>query len=684
MATTPLKYETAQMFSKRGLGFLWAKRDELDPGQVSILQTMYNSRKKGSITGYQEIVYKYSKSNAGKLGYGRLYGQKGSLETLEKEIRGTLCKDYYYDLDFVNCHPVLLLQFAKQCYNKELPEVENYVKDRDAYLAHIGSNRDDSKSEIFRIFYGGRNTVPFLEPLAREVREFTRFLVKSGEFADLYDAVKHEDNIYGTYLSYILQTKERICMLALKTILEQRGYKIDVLAYDGVMVRKEENVLITDELLEDIQAQIYDKTGFRLHVVIKPFSSYPIEEYDGDICPKVGKREYMEKKMAFEERYFYYVEKNAIAEIQENKSLNFYTLPHAEVYLNSWDFIHGSFTDRTSFLYLWLKDPARRVVKTITMKPSDDPFAYVQPITFAYTGGAKVEDDKKSAYLDLWNALVSAVSGGDSEKRAYLEKWLAHCLQKPFDLQGTALVVTGDKGVGKDTLFDFFSVHVLGNIYCANYTSTQQFWDKYDTGRMNKLLVKLEEAVGALNRQNDSAFKARITSMHQTFNPKGVGAFTCENFNRYVLTTNESNPVRIEDNDRRFVLMTASRELQGNHAFWKEVREKLFTGEGGRVVGEHLMAMDLKEFNPRILPKDEYKEAIANAEKSSEQLFIESWDGVEVGATELYRIYVQYCAENQLPYCNSAKSFGMRLLVFIRDKKIFKRRENGSTYYNKS
>lgn len=140
------------MFSKRGLGFLWAKRDELDPGQVSILQTLYNNRKKGSIAGYQEVTYKLSKSNAGKLGYGRLYGQKGSLETLEREIRGTLCKDYYYDLDFVNCHPVLLIQLAKNMYNKTLPEVEMYVKDRDAYLARIGPNRDDSKSQIFRIF----------------------------------------------------------------------------------------------------------------------------------------------------------------------------------------------------------------------------------------------------------------------------------------------------------------------------------------------------------------------------------------------------------------------------------------------------------------------------------------------------------------------------------------------------
>jgi hypothetical protein len=672
MASTAVEYETTQIFSRRGLGFLWGKRTELDPGQVSILQSLYNNRKKASITGIQKITYKLSKSKAGQLGYGRLYGQKGSLETLEKECRGTICKDFYYDLDFVNCHPVLLLQFAKKKCNITMPELEKYILEREEYLTKMGSNRDEAKSEIIRVFYGGRNTNPFLEPLAKEVRNFTKLLIKLGDFTDLFQAVKHEDNIYGTFLSYILQTEERKCMLSLKRILEKSGYSVDVLSYDGVMVRKGETVFFNEIILGEIQKEIFEETGYELNLTIKPFSYYEIND-EGEICAKVPKTEYIQKKGLFEQHYFYYVEKNVIAEIQENGSLKFFTIPHAEVYLNSWDFIHGTFTDRTSFLHLWLKDPSRKTVKTITMKPSTDPFTYVQHIKFAY--GAVIQPEDSSKYLELWNTLVLCVSGNEPEKRTYLEKWLAHCIQKPFDLQGTALIVTGDKGVGKDTLFDFFSSFVIGDEYCQNYTNTQQFWDRYDTGRMNKLFVKLEEAVGALNRQNDSAFKARITSAHQTFNPKGVGAFTCENYNHYVLTTNESNPVKIEDNDRRFVLFAASNELQGKHAFWRQVRELLFTAEGGAAIGNYLAELNLADFNPRILPADEYKEAIASAEKSSEQLFIESWDGCEMGATDLYNLYREFCIEKQLPYCNSAKSFGMRLLIFIRDKKIFKKRD---------
>lgn len=680
--TSTREIVTTQHFSRRGLGFLWARRNELDPAQVSILESLYNNRKKGSIKGHQTITYKLSKSKAGQLGYGRLYGQKGSLETLEKECRGTLCREFYYDIDIVNCHPVILLQFAKHKYDKELIEVEHYIQNRDMFLSQVSANREDAKKEIIRIFYGGKNKLPILEPLAQEVRSFTKILFQQEQYRDLLNAVKHEDNLYGTFLSYILQTEERACMLSMKEYFESIGFSVDVLCYDGIMIRKGESVIVNDNILRNCEQYITNTCGYNVSVLVKPFESFDIDD-EGEVAPKVPKTQYLEKKALFEQQYFYYTERNAIAEIQNDGSLKFYTLTHAEVYLNTWDFIHSGFTDRTSFLNLWLKDPTRRTVKYITMKPSTDPLTYVQQIKMKYLETECPE--QTSLYLELWNKLITAVSGNDAVKKEYLEKWLAHLIQKPAENPLTAVIVTGDKGVGKDTLFDFFALYVLGKSYYQNYTTTTQFWDKYDTGRMNKLFAKLEEAVGSLNRDNDAAFKARITAHDQTFNPKGIGAITCDNFIRYVLTTNDSNPVKIEDKDRRYVMFAASNEYQGNHAFWKELRNVLITAEGGAVIGRYLAEMNIRDYNPRELPEDEYKDMIAAAEKSSEQLFIEQWDGAETDATSLYGMYCAFCIENHLPHCPSAKSFGMKLLIFIRDKKIFKKRHmSQGMIYSKS
>ena len=182
-----LEYRKTQMFSRPGAGFLYEMRKQLPDTVNANVDTLWNNRKKGSINCEQDVVYKLSKSGPGSLGYGRLYGSKGSLERMEKECRGVLCKEFYHDIDVVNCHPVLLYQFAKNKFQIDLPEVEKLCDNRDAYLAAISDNRDDAKTSIIKILYGGKNTFPFLEPLAQEIKKFTKTLMGKPEYKELYE-----------------------------------------------------------------------------------------------------------------------------------------------------------------------------------------------------------------------------------------------------------------------------------------------------------------------------------------------------------------------------------------------------------------------------------------------------------------------------------------------------------------
>lgn len=64
----PSEITTTQIYSRSGMGFLWNKRAELDPGQVKILNAIYSNKKKKDIECKQTITYKLSKSKAGQLG----------------------------------------------------------------------------------------------------------------------------------------------------------------------------------------------------------------------------------------------------------------------------------------------------------------------------------------------------------------------------------------------------------------------------------------------------------------------------------------------------------------------------------------------------------------------------------------------------------------------------------------
>lgn len=86
------------------------------------------------------------------------------------------------------------------------------------------------------------------------------------------------------------------------------------------------------------------------------------------------------------------------------------------------------------------------------------------------------------------------------------------------------------------------------------------------------------------------------------------------------------------------------------------------------------MEIDLEDFHPRFqAPADDYKADVLQSQKTSEELFIEQWDGAEKTSTALYELYKDFCIAQELPYCKSALSLGKKLLSFLRDGIIDKR-----------
>lgn len=282
---------TQQIFSRRQLGLLWARRESLDGGTVSILDSLYKNRNKGDITGSVAVKYTLSKSRPGKLGYGRLYGSKGSFETLECDCRGTICDEFYHDIDVVNAHPTFLVQYANRTFaNNEFPmvEVQKYVDNRNSYLAQISENRDEAKIAIIKIMYGGKNEFPFLDAFKSEVVAFTD---------KLWDEVKHDklrkhcmtiDNSKGSFLSFILQTEERRVMLSMRGFFKLNGWSPDVLSYDGVMIRKNPALVFGEQLLKDCAMAVYEDTKYKIVLTNKFFSVITFTDADKAAQPAIA------------------------------------------------------------------------------------------------------------------------------------------------------------------------------------------------------------------------------------------------------------------------------------------------------------------------------------------------------------------------------------------------------------
>jgi len=682
---TPKEIILTQKFSRSAVGFLWDRRADLDPGQVAILNALYNNRKKGSITCEQSITYRLSKSKIGQLGYGRMYGSKGSLETLERECRGTVCKKFYKDVDVKNCHPVLLLQYAKHYFNQDLPEVEKLCENREAYMKEAGGSRDDAKQEIIRIIYGGKPKIAFFEPLYKEVSAFTKKLSKNPHYEELFNECKKQNkNIYGSFLSYILQTEERTCMFAIKKCLEAFGWKVGVLSYDGVMVEERADAdLIAD--LRGAEKFIEETTGYVVELTDKEMESF--KEFDdsksSETMNGIPKETYDDMKRMFEMTNFYYAPTNEYFEITQGEEPLRMSLEHATTYYGRKWFhkISDKFGDYIEFFPVWRKDLTARTIKRLDMKPSDDPEVYVCPPIFKY----EKEGEVSTEGLVAFHLLLNLITKKDEVVSGYVEKWLAHLVQKPFENPGVALIITGSKGIGKDTLMDFMIEYVVGTQYGFSYGSSTQFFDKHDTNRMNKFLVKLEEANREICYKNADELKARITSNTTSFNPKNQKVIVCPNYTRYVFTVNGACPVDMSDSERRFLLIPASAEKKGDSDFWIKMRDTLFTPEAGRAVAQYLKSIDLSDFNIRKYPQTTYQTEIINSKKTAEEMFVENWDGAELNSGELYQAYKEFCIEKEIPFSRNVISFtrSNNLQILKRDGAIKVRILHGVTVYTK-
>ena len=671
-----------QKFLRKGLSYLWNHRESIDATQLSIISSLYNNRKKGSMDGEQSITYKLSNKKAGKLGYGRYYGNKGSLETLEKEARGTLCKDFYHDLDIVNCHPELLVQFAKSKYNKDLPELEYYCENRDIILKKISDNRDDAKTEIIRILYGGKNKHDITSKLSEEIKTFSKFLSKQKEYEELLKVCKEEDNIYGTFLSFVLQTEERHCMLSMKKYLESINISVDVLCYDGVMIRKNDKYIIDNEFLQNISNAILKDTTYKVIITEKTFSYFEIPNTDTEeIVKGVSKEEYTKMKEEFESNHFYYIPTNQYAEIRDG-IMNLYDLQHAtEIFNSEYIFkMSDKFADNITFFDLWRKDITRKKIRYVSYSEKGDDI-FTLPLTFQYT---KQSPNLNPKHIELFEKLLSITCNNNTILKEYVRNYYAHILQKPFDLPGVGLVYTGGKGIGKDTKVNFIMKYILGEKYSQNYSSNKQFFGFHDTGKQNKFLIKLEEASRKDCLENSEELKAIITATMLTYNPKGSKEYHLPNYGRFIFTTNKSNPVDMSDEERRFVILPVSSEMKGKTQFWNTIYKELYNFEAGRSIAEYLLSIDISNFNPRTLPDNEYQDAVIESEKTDIDFFMDAWNGEELSSNELYSSYKEFCITANLQYSPNSISFGRKLLSYIRSGVLLKNRKGENTaFYSK-
>ena len=179
--------------------------------------------------GLAKVVYK--KTEGTPFGRCNPEGALG-LFMIRKEIRHTLCKERFIDIDIENCHPYILFQLC--CFQPTLciKNLGEYIYNREKYLnevmEHYKCDRDTAKELFIILLYCGsiktwreKNNIDKkiedlsklkyfkqeLKLIAEEIYNKNQDLYKTTENAKLIKGQKIK-NKYGSVLSYFLQEIE--------------------------------------------------------------------------------------------------------------------------------------------------------------------------------------------------------------------------------------------------------------------------------------------------------------------------------------------------------------------------------------------------------------------------------------------------------------------------------------------
>lgn len=662
-----------------------------------VKQSLRKYKKRRANANHVALSYDYGKGLR-ELKKGRLYVQPFlGLSSVPSDIRAALGAKYYDEIDMENSQPVLLEQLAEKL-NVAHPALTQFIHSRATILTTLQAShtmtRDEAKQLCFRVFYGAlANEHPLFPALRVELQTLaTSVIATYPEFevvAHKSREAKQRDpslhlNHEGSVLAHYAQHLETTILLEIDACLTSKGYSLDVLQHDGGMVRKKGSESISMSLLEEVQGVVFERTGYRITLTIKPLKhSFEFgSSRESSIVPQ---------NILITDSWAADKFVKMVGDRLRRVGTELYILNHDDIW-DSGEFPLRQLIEEYEDQLTWKQynpmgflvpkvygsDVAgiNKLIVQTKVKAKEGAL----PIQFAYL---LAEPHAETLPVIVRFCELLRLVSGKAPLYDYLLKWIAHILQKPLDTPGVGIVLTGNKGVGKDTVFDFLMEFVLGKISSTNYDSNKQFFDKHDMGRKGKLLVKVEEANRKLCMENKDTLKSMVTASDSTFNPKNEKAVIVPNKCRFVFTSNKGNPLDFADGERRYVILPCSSEKKGDTEYWDSTRALLFNPEAGRTIGDWLTKVDLTGFQIRTLPANDYQNEVVEAEESSEQRFFDGWDGQELTSSDLFDTYRRFCQEHDLPYAPNAISFGQRLLPFLRDNLLMKRRKNSGIVYLK-
>lgn len=256
----------------------------------------------------------------------------------------------------------------------------------------------------------------------------------------------------------------------------------------------------------------------------------------------------------------------------------------------------------------------------------DGSFVIAERVEFLPGKPEITHDDDGCRVLNLWKPTPWTTDDHTGEPTVFLEhlayildndavaiehvlNFLAHLVQRPQERIGHALLITSEaKGIGKSTLGTV--VRRLVGDQNSRVAQTKDLKSSFDGWLIGKLVVQVDEVYEAGNWDLANKLKPLITEPTVSANIKYGPQIEIENYARFLMFSNHTAPLNIEEGDRRYFVFNSKAQPREDD-YYDRLYRYIDTSSAMNAIFTSLKSRDLSSFNPyRRPPMTEAKQQI--------------------------------------------------------------------------
>jgi hypothetical protein len=230
------------------------------------------------------------------------------------------------------------------------------------------------------------------------------------------------------------------------------------------------------------------------------------------------------------------------------------------------------------FITKWITDPKIKKYQSVCFVPKelDEQFKAKHYNMFSGFKASLKPVKRNYKVIELFlNHIKDVLVKGNEEHYNWLIQYFANLIQNPDKKSCVVIIFQGIQGAGKSIVVDTFYKNIIGDDYGVSTSSPDRdFFGNFNSKLCNKVFSVINEAGNEL-RQCMDKIKDLSVSPCINIEKKGKDPITFNNYNNFIGTTNNMNPLDVAWDDRRFAWFNVDSKYVKNQEYFDALTDSI-------------------------------------------------------------------------------------------------------------